>query len=515
MSQQVNLRQIGIPGIPLGRNRDLRLGEVRLHWLGQAGFLLETSETRVLVDPYLSDSLATKYRGKAFPHTRMMAVPVRPDQLAEIDLVVVTHAHSDHMDPETLGIVARGNPACRFVVPEAVRSVALERGVPEARLVGAKAFERLRPAAGCTLDPIPSAHEELKQNEAGEHFFLGYVITWAEVAIYHAGDCCPYPGLLANLRRQRVDLALLPVNGRDSVRTASGILGNFTLTEAIDLVRDARLPWAIGHHYGMFDFNTIDPEAARAEIRAAGLEMAEHFLMADRNSRFELSAGKVQTHDKESPMSDMYDAIKAVGLVPVIKLDRVEDAEPLGKALMDGGLRIAEITFRTDAAAESIRRLRAKFPDMIVGAGTILTLDQAKASVDAGSSFAVTPGFNPRIVEFFHSKGIPVVPGVNSPSQVEMGLEMGLKVLKFFPAEASGGVKMLKALQGPYADVRFMPTGGVDESNLASYLALGNVLACGGSWMVKDELIRQGKFDEISRLSLQAVELVKKIRTKA
>jgi len=280
-------------------------------------------------------------------------------------------------------------------------------------------------------------------------------------------------------------------------------------------VRDAGIAWAIGHHYGMFDFNTVDPETARAEIRAAGAEMAAHFLMADRSGRFELSAAKFQTNNKESAMSDMHDAIKAVGLVPVIKLDRVEDAEPLGKALMAGGLRVTEITFRTDAAAESIRLLRAKFPDMIVGAGTILTLDQAKASVDAGSSFAVTPGFNPKIVEFFQSKGIPVVPGVNSPTQVEMGLEMGLKVLKFFPAEASGGVSMLKALQGPYADVRFMPTGGIDESNLASYLALRNVLACGGTWMVKDELIRQGKFDEIALLSRQAVELVKKIRNPA
>ena len=211
-------------------------------------------------------------------------------------------------------------------------------------------------------------------------------------------------------------------------------------------------------------------------------------------------------------MNEMFRTIESAGLVPVIKLESPDQALRLGEALLAGGLTVAEITFRTAAAPEAIRILRKNFPGLLVGAGTVLTLDQAKQSIDAGAVFAVTPGFNPRIVDYFLSRSFPVVPGVNGPSQVEMGLERGLSVLKFFPAEASGGVKMLKALNGPYPEVKFMPTGGVDLSNLASYLALANVVACGGSWMVKDELIETGRFDEVARLSREAVELVVAIR---
>lgn len=213
-------------------------------------------------------------------------------------------------------------------------------------------------------------------------------------------------------------------------------------------------------------------------------------------------------------MTDVLTTIRSIGLVPVIRLDSAEQADGLGQALVDGGLPLAEITFRTAAAPAAIASLRKDFPRILVGAGTIITLEQARICVDAGALFAVTPGFNPRIVEFFLSKGIPIVPGVNSPTQVEMGLEHGLQVLKFFPAEASGGVRMLKALAGPYAEVQFIPTGGVEASNLSSYLELPNVLACGGSWMVKDELIRGGQFGEVSRLCRQAVELVRSIRGK-
>jgi 2-dehydro-3-deoxyphosphogluconate aldolase/(4S)-4-hydroxy-2-oxoglutarate aldolase len=181
---------------------------------------------------------------------------------------------------------------------------------------------------------------------------------------------------------------------------------------------------------------------------------------------------------------------------------------------MEGGLPVAEVTFRTASAAQSIKRLRKELPSLLVGAGTVLTLAQAESAVEAGASFAVTPGFNPRIVEFFISKGIPVVPGVNSPTQVEMGLERGLQVLKFFPAEASGGTKMLKALYGPYAEVRFVPTGGIDAGNLADYLRLPNVVACGGSWMVKEDYIRQGRFADIAAACHTAVELAASCRIK-
>ncbi len=207
-------------------------------------------------------------------------------------------------------------------------------------------------------------------------------------------------------------------------------------------------------------------------------------------------------------MSDIFQRIRATGIVPVIKLERAADARPLGKALLEGGLPVAEVTFRTGAAPEAIRILRAELPGLLVGAGTVLTPAQADAAIAAGAAFAVTPGFNPRVVDHCLSRGLPVVPGVNSPSQVELGLERGLSLLKFFPAEASGGVKMLKALHGPYAEVSFVPTGGVEPGNLASYLALEYVAAVGGSWMVKDELLAAGRFADVTALAAEAVRLV-------
>jgi 2-dehydro-3-deoxyphosphogluconate aldolase/(4S)-4-hydroxy-2-oxoglutarate aldolase len=211
-------------------------------------------------------------------------------------------------------------------------------------------------------------------------------------------------------------------------------------------------------------------------------------------------------------VSALQQRIKAVGIVPVVKLGRAEDARVLGRALREGGLPIAEITFRTGAAAEAIRILRAEFPEILVGAGTVLTLAQADAALDAGAAFAVAPGFNPRVVDRCLSRGLPVVPGVNNPSQVEQGLERGLTFLKFFPAEASGGVAMLKSLHGPYAEVVFLPTGGIDPGNLGTYLALPWVVAVGGSWMVKEELIAAGKHGELAALCAEAVRLAASLR---
>ena len=195
-------------------------------------------------------------------------------------------------------------------------------------------------------------------------------------------------------------------------------------------------------------------------------------------------------------------------LVPVIKLSRAGDSIPLVDALIEGGLPVAEITFRTAAAPEAIALVRRERPTVLVGAGTVLTVENAQKAIDAGASFVVAPGFNPAVVDYCLERGMPVFPGVTSPTEVEMGLSRDLKVLKFFPAEASGGVAMLKALGAVY-DVRFMPTGGVSEKNVLSYLALKNVIACGGSWMVKPELIDQGEFEEISNLTRTAVKLVK------
>jgi 2-dehydro-3-deoxyphosphogluconate aldolase/(4S)-4-hydroxy-2-oxoglutarate aldolase len=204
-------------------------------------------------------------------------------------------------------------------------------------------------------------------------------------------------------------------------------------------------------------------------------------------------------------MEDVLKKLGDIGLIPVIKLNSPDEALPLGKALLAGSLPVAEITFRTDAAHESIKILSRELPDLVLGAGTVLTPGQVDTAVAAGARYIVTPGFNPKVVEYCQKKGIPVTPGVTTPSQIEQALEYGLKVLKFFPAENSGGVGMLKAFAGPYGDkVSFIPTGGVSEKNLADYLALPNVHAVGGSWMVPGKLIEAGDFAAVEKLCREA-----------
>jgi len=193
-------------------------------------------------------------------------------------------------------------------------------------------------------------------------------------------------------------------------------------------------------------------------------------------------------------------------LVPVIAIEDAAEALPLGRTLLENGLPIAEITFRTQAAGAAIRQL-AKLGDLMLGAGTVLSIDQVKEAVDAGAQFMVTPGFNPKVVDYCVKKGIPIVPGVCTPTEIETALEYGLEVLKFFPAESMGGIKSLKAFGGPYAKVKFIPTGGINTSNVRDYLDLPNVLACGGSWMVSQKLISSKNFSEIARLTREAVLL--------
>lgn len=207
---------------------------------------------------------------------------------------------------------------------------------------------------------------------------------------------------------------------------------------------------------------------------------------------------------------DIQKRIAFARLLPVVVLERAEDAVPLANALLEGGLAVAEVTFRTSAAAEAISRIRKQVPDMLVGAGTVLTKKQLADAVAAGAQFIVTPGFNASIVEAAQAAGLPIVPGVNNPTGVELAMSYGLEAVKFFPAEPSGGIPFIKALTGPYPDMRFVPTGGVGPANLASYLAVTAVLACGGSWMVDAKLIRDGNFEEISRLTAEAVALAHK-----
>ncbi len=204
-------------------------------------------------------------------------------------------------------------------------------------------------------------------------------------------------------------------------------------------------------------------------------------------------------------MNDIMKQFHDLGIIPVVKIDRASDAVPLAKALCDGGLPIAEVTFRTDAAGEAIAAMCKSYPDMLVGAGTVLTTAQVDAAVQAGARFIVSPGLNPEVVSYCKSIGVPIVPGVNNPSQIEQALSLGLDVVKFFPAEASGGLAMIKAMSAPYGSLKFMPTGGINASNLNSYLSFNKVLACGGSWMVKSDMINAGDFEGITKLTREAV----------
>ena len=213
-------------------------------------------------------------------------------------------------------------------------------------------------------------------------------------------------------------------------------------------------------------------------------------------------------------MSNVSETIQKMGVVPVVVLNDAKDAAPLAKALCEGGLPCAEVTFRTDAAEESIRIMTTEYPEMFVGAGTVLTIEQVDRAVAAGAKFIVSPGFDPEIVDYCLSKEIPVYPGCITPSEVAQAVKRGLKVVKFFPAEQFAGVATIKALAAPYVGVKFMPTGGVSAKNLESYLSCDKIVACGGSWMVKGDLVKEGKFDEIKALVEEAVSLVAEIRNK-
>lgn len=211
-------------------------------------------------------------------------------------------------------------------------------------------------------------------------------------------------------------------------------------------------------------------------------------------------------------MSELLQKIQEMGVVPVVVLNDSKDAMPLAKALCEGGLPCAEVTFRTDAAEESIRIMAKQFPDMLIGAGTVLTIDQVDRAVSAGAKFIVSPGFDPEIVDYCLKKDIFVLPGCITPSEVAQALKRGLEVVKFFPAEQFGGVATIKALAAPYTNVKFMPTGGINAKNLPDYLEFKKIVACGGSWMVKGDMIAAGEFDKIKKMTQEAVELVKKIR---
>ena len=262
-----------------------RIRGLEVMWLGQAGFLLRTGDHRLVIDPYLSDSLAEKYRGKTFPHTRMTAVPIEPDALGDTDLVLATHEHTDHLDPGTIPVICAAGRGAPVVVPRFSLAVALERGIPPNRLVTLNDGESWRSGTGITVWAIPAAHEELQRDNAGNARFLGYLLQLGDYLVYHSGDTVPCEELestlttvLMELSRSSegktperdagcppiVDLALLPVNGRDEERRSHGVPGNLTMIEAIACHRKFFFRHSIVHHFGMFDFNTADPRELRA-----------------------------------------------------------------------------------------------------------------------------------------------------------------------------------------------------------------------------------------------------------
>ena len=211
-------------------------------------------------------------------------------------------------------------------------------------------------------------------------------------------------------------------------------------------------------------------------------------------------------------MNSILDKIAVIKIIPVVVIDDENSAVPLASALMEAGLPCAEVTFRTNAAKNAIAKMSKSTSDMLIGAGTVLTVNQAKSAVDAGAQFIVSPGISRSVVEYCLNNAIPVFPGVVTPTEIGLALEMGLATVKFFPAEESGGIQYLKAVSAPFGGMKFIPTGGINETNVSTYLNFPKVTACGGSWMVKQELIKNGRFDEISAITKRAVSLVEGLK---
>ena len=248
---------------PLGKRSEAPpVAGVRLYWLGQAGFVVEIEGSRIVIDPYLSDTLEAKYAATAYSHKRTMPAPAVPDELGSIDLVLCTHHHTDHMDPGTLAPLARRLPGLRFVVPAASDALARERvGISDDRLILVDAGDVISPLPGIQVRALRAAHEAIELDEAGRHRFLGYAVASSSGTIFHSGDCVPYEGQVEDLVRAAPDLALLPVNGRSVALRQAGFAGNFSVAEALALCAGAGIRSMIAHHYRMFAFNTVEPAA--------------------------------------------------------------------------------------------------------------------------------------------------------------------------------------------------------------------------------------------------------------
>jgi L-ascorbate metabolism protein UlaG (beta-lactamase superfamily) len=246
--------------------------ELTLYWLGQAGFAIEAGGRRILIDPYLSNSLASKYQGSRFSHERMTAPPAMAEEIGVVDLVLCTHHHTDHMDAATLAPLARRWPSLRFCVPTASAKLAEERiGCGERRLIAMDAGDSVKPFPGLSVHATRAAHETIERDELQKCRFLGYALKILGATIFHSGDCVPFEGQISEVSALAPDLALLPVNGRSAALAEAGFAGNFYVEEAIALCDHCGIPAMIAHHYGLFAFNTAEPGALDSALTKAGL----------------------------------------------------------------------------------------------------------------------------------------------------------------------------------------------------------------------------------------------------
>lgn len=281
-------------GIPSRRSALDENVTLRAYWLGQAGFLLDSATARVVIDPYLSDSLALKYQGTRFPHHRMMPPPTIAEDLKDVDWVLSTHRHTDHLDPGTLPVLAEANPHCRFLLPKSAADTALKRGVPAGRMTVCDSGDHMllpvrEGEENLKLSVVPAAHEDREYDEEGHDLYLGYIVEIGGCKAYHSGDTIPFPELDEALSGFDIDLAFLPVNGRDEERRKNGVPGNLTLDEAVDLALRQDISFAIGHHFDMFSFNTIEREWGEQRISDLLRRFEERrYVLANTGVKYEL-----------------------------------------------------------------------------------------------------------------------------------------------------------------------------------------------------------------------------------
>ena len=242
------------------QDKNVPQNEIHLVWLGQAGFAFKFNRKLLIIDPYLSDYLSKKNKGKLFPHIRLMDVPIYPENIKNIDYILSSHAHSDHMDPETLSVLSVNNPNCRIIAPAAEVQEAINRGAKKEQIIPVNDGQIIELENDIRIIGVAASHETLKINEKGEYHFLGYIFDFGGIKIYHSGDCIPYDGLYNKLKKLYINIALLPINGRDNYRLNNGIAGNFLIREALELCRECEIKTLIVHHFGMFAYNTATNE---------------------------------------------------------------------------------------------------------------------------------------------------------------------------------------------------------------------------------------------------------------